>query len=107
MKRFLLEIAGFLGCICFCGCNSGSGSTSVYRLSKEQAAISVSTDDFIYAATDEIIIPAEKAGKHAYLITYNNAYPESNKEISTGNSIDARNSISLGNNEETNGIINI
>lgn len=73
MKRFLLEIAGFLGCICFCGCNSGSGSTSVYSLSKEQAAISVSTDDFIYAATDEIIIPAEKAGKHAYLITYNNA----------------------------------
>ena len=107
MKRFLLEIAGFLGCICFCGCNSGSGSTSVCSLSKEQAAISVSTDDFIYADTDEIIIPAEKPEKHAYLITYNNAYPESNKEISTGNSIDARNSISLGNNEETNENINI
>lgn len=107
MKRFLLEIGGFLGCICFCGCNSGSGSTSVYSLSKEQAAISVSTDDFIYVNTDEIEIPAEKAGKHAYLITYNNAYPGSTKEISTNNSIDARNSVSLENIEETNENINI
>lgn len=75
MKRFLLGFAGFLGCICFWGCNSGSNNNSELDLSRENDAFSVSTDDFIYASTDEVRIPPEKVGKSIYLITYNNSYP--------------------------------
>lgn len=76
MKKNVL-ISTCISCFLLAGCSYDS----VLKPTKYEAPKAVSTEDFIYAETDTVTIPATKAGKEAYLITYNNATSSSERML--------------------------